>query len=149
MTKGQVVHELSTMNTDVGYFDFSKTTQEGPFLVYFQVDYNMRQEGVVAVALSQYDADSSSFRESALFTLSDSQSTLLTIVERGTYAISIQSIASTPAKYHSIGISDRKLKSLALTSDYCLRAEYTYLISSVNEKDTKSDAANGILSFAS
>lgn len=42
MTKGSVVHELSSMNTDVGYFDFSKTAQEGPFLVYFQVDYNMR-----------------------------------------------------------------------------------------------------------
>jgi hypothetical protein len=68
--------------------------------------------------------------------LSDSQSTLLTIVERGTYAISIQSIASTPAKFHSIGMSDYKLKRLAVTNDYCFQAEYTYLISSVNEKDT-------------
>jgi hypothetical protein len=33
-------------------------------------------------------------------------------------------------------MSDYKLKRLAVTNDYCFQAEYTYLISSVNEKDT-------------
>ena len=89
ITHGSIVHELSKMNTDVGYFDFSKISSEGPFLVYFQLDYDEKQEGIVGLALSQYDGDSSSFRETALYTLSDSQSMLLTIVEKGTYAISI------------------------------------------------------------
>ena len=87
------------MNTDVGYFDFTKTSQEGPFLIYFQLDYDQTQEGIMGLALSQYDADSSSFRETALYSLTDSQSMVLRIVEKGTYAISIQSIASTRRKF--------------------------------------------------
>ena len=106
VTKGSIVHELSTLNTDVGYFDFSKTSQEGPFIVYFQLDYDQRQEGIAALALSQYDADSSNFRETALYVISDAQSMLLTIVEKGTYAISIQSIASTRKKFQQLGLSD-------------------------------------------
>ena len=99
MVRGNLVKELTKYSAEVGYFDFDGTDQEGPFLVYFQLDYDVSQEGVVAVALSQYDKDFSSFTEIGLYTVADSQTTVLQIVERGTYAISIQSIVSTPAKF--------------------------------------------------
>ena len=41
------------------------------------------------------------------------------------------------------------MKRLTFTNDYCFRAKYTYLISSVNEKDTKGQQGNGIMNFAS
>ena len=43
----------------------------------------------MAVVLSEYDKDYSVFTEIALYTVSDSQTVILSIVERGTYAISI------------------------------------------------------------
>jgi len=37
---------------EVAYFDFSNEGTQGPYLVYFQLDYDMRQEGPVGVVLS-------------------------------------------------------------------------------------------------
>lgn len=99
MVRGNLVKELTKYGAEVGYFDFDGRDDEGPFLIYFQLDYDVAQEGVVAVVLSQYDKDYSTFTEVGLYTVSDSQTTILQIVERGTYAVSIQSIVSTSAKF--------------------------------------------------
>ena len=103
MVRGNLVKELSRYNSEVGYFDFDGTDMEGPFMIYFHLDYDMTQEGVVALVLSEYDKDYSVFTEIGLYHVSDSQSVVLQILERGTYAISIQSIASTRHKFGQIG----------------------------------------------
>jgi hypothetical protein len=139
VVRGEITHELSTMNTDVGYFDFSKGQKEGPFLIYFQLDYDPAQEGIVGLALSQYDSDSSSFRETALYSLTDSQSMVLKIVEKGTYAVSIQSIASSRKKFQQLGLSRGKLSRLPVHPSNCFKGAFTYLVASINEKDSAGD----------
>jgi len=73
MVRGNLVKELTKYGADVGYFNFENSDEEGPFMVYFDLDYDLSQEGVVAVVLSQYDGDYSKFTEIALYTVSDSQ----------------------------------------------------------------------------
>lgn len=63
----------------------------------------------MAVVVSQYDGDLSMFHEVGLYSLSDSQSTVLQIVEKGTYSISIQSIVSTQMKFQQLGMSRQKI----------------------------------------
>lgn len=103
------MRELTHYKTDIGYFDFENDNLEGPFMLYFHLDYDMSQEGVVAIVLSHYDAQMSTFTEIGLYTLNDQQSTILQVVERGTYAVSIQSINSTPQKFQTLGFSKQKL----------------------------------------
>ena len=86
------------MNIDLTY---AKT--DGPFLVYFELDYDMSQEGVVAVALSQYEQESTSFKEVGLYTYSEQQSLVLQVVEKARYVLSIQPIASSKTKFSTIG----------------------------------------------
>jgi hypothetical protein len=59
------------------------TGDKGPFLVYFQLDYDMRQEGAWAVVLSSYDKDANTFKEIGLFTLQENQATVIQVVEKG------------------------------------------------------------------
>ena len=63
--------------------------------MYFQLEYDVRQEGPLAVVLFKYDKTHSSFEQANLYEAYDGQSTLLQVVPKGTYAISIQSIASS------------------------------------------------------
>ena len=89
----------------------------------------------MAVALSQFDQDLNQFIEIGLYTAADSQTTVLQIVERGTYAISIQPIITTQTKFSSLGISKQKLQTEPLLRSHCFHGVYTYLISSINERD--------------
>ena len=57
------------------------------------------------MVISKYDNDFNAFIEIGLYTVTDSQTTVLQIVERGTYAISIQSIVSTPRKFQQLGFT--------------------------------------------
>jgi len=41
MVRGNLVKELTKYSAEVGYFDFDTTEMEGPFLIYFQLDYDM------------------------------------------------------------------------------------------------------------
>lgn len=59
----------------------------------------------MAVVLSQYDKDYGSFTEIGLYQISDSATAVFQIVDRGTYAISIQSIVSGPRKFGQIGFN--------------------------------------------
>lgn len=139
MVRGNLVKELSKFSgAEVGYIDFESSNDEGPFLIYFQLDYDLTQEGVVAVVLSQYDRDYSSFTEIGLYSISDSQTTVLQIVERGTYVISIQSIVSTSAKFGQLGISKQQMTHTPLLSTNCFRGVYTYMAASINEHDSVS-----------
>lgn len=135
MVQGRLVKELTKYGAEVGYFDFENSDMEGPFMVYFQLDYDMSQEGVVALVLSQYDKDYSTFTEIGLYEVSDSATTVFQIVERGTYAISIQSIVSTKAKFGQVGFNRDKIRTTPMLSSYCFRGVYTYMVASINEHD--------------
>jgi len=52
MVRGNLVKELTKYGAEVGYFNFENSDEEGPFMVYFDLDYDLSQEGVVAVVLS-------------------------------------------------------------------------------------------------
>ena len=72
MVRGNLVKELTAYGAEVGYFDLESTNAEGPYLIYFQLDYDMTQEGVMALVISEYDRDYSVFTEVGLYQLSDS-----------------------------------------------------------------------------
>ena len=52
LVRSDLVRELTDFGTEVGYFDFESHNQVGPFMIYFQLDYDMSQEGLMAVVLS-------------------------------------------------------------------------------------------------
>ena len=52
MVRANLTRELTQYGAEVGYFDFDSTDQEGPFMVYFQLDYDISQEGVMAIVVS-------------------------------------------------------------------------------------------------
>lgn len=87
----------------------------------------------MALVISEYDKDYSIFTEVDIYEINDSQTILFSILNKGTYAISIQSIVSTPMKFGQMGISANKIRSRPLLRSYCFRATYTYMISSTNE----------------
>ena len=41
MVQGHLVRELTKYGAEVGYFDFESTDMEGPFMIYFQLDYDI------------------------------------------------------------------------------------------------------------
>ena len=53
----------------------------------------------MALVVSEYDKDYAIFEEVDLYEINDSQTILYVILNKGTYAISIQSIVSTPQKF--------------------------------------------------
>ena len=71
MKHGQLVSEINSQSMQVMNFDTTYASSQGPFLFYFQLDYDMAQEGVVGVVLSQYNTESRSFREVALYEMLD------------------------------------------------------------------------------
>ena len=77
--------------------------------------------------------------------MSDSSTTVLQVVERGTYAISIQSIVSTPQKFQQIGLTRAQLASTKLINNHCFHANFTSMVASVNEND---GGKGGLLAMA-
>ena len=65
-----------------------------------------------------------------LYSATQGQSTIFTILEIGVYVVSVQTVSSTQAKYGKIGYKQR-----TLVSDPCFRASYTYDIISINGID--------------
>jgi len=57
----------------VASIDTTKSMSQGPFLIYFQLDYDMEQEGVVALVLSRYDTELRSLKEVSLYSLMEGQ----------------------------------------------------------------------------
>jgi hypothetical protein len=92
----------------------------------------MLQEGAVALVLSLFDKDLNDFAEVDVFTMSDQQSSILTIVQGGTYTLSIQPIASTQNKFGKLGL---KSDSNNFASG-CFRAHYTFTMNTINLNDS-------------
>ena len=64
--EGRLAYPISENTVDVAYIDL-KADGEGPFLFFFQVQYDPRVLGVVGLSLSQYQQDTSTFKQSALY----------------------------------------------------------------------------------
>ena len=115
MKTGELSVDVERMVSEVTYFDLSGSGagsyQEGPFLVWFQLEYDTRQEGPLAVVLFNYDKNRTKFTEVGLYEAHDGQSMIIQIIEKGTYAISIQSLDSTKQKYAQKGLLPKELRS--------------------------------------
>jgi len=59
--RGRLSYPLTENTVDVAYLDL-KNDGEGPFLFDFSVQYDPRIMGVVAVSLSKYDGETSTFK---------------------------------------------------------------------------------------
>ena len=106
------------------------------------MNYNMMQEGVVALVLSLYSRESNSFTEIALYSLIENQATILKIIEPGVYVLSIQPVASSREKFSYLG------KTKISSSQTCFTADYTYLIDTMSLTDkTNSGAVDLVLNL--
>ena len=119
------------MSMEVAQFDTNG--QRGPFLFYFQMDYDIQQEGVVGLALSKYDRDFNSFSEIGLFTQLENQSLLLKVIQPGVYVVSIQPIASSKNKFTSLGKQQLNLE------ESCFTANCTYLIETMSQAESSAN----------
>lgn len=63
---GNLTYPASANTVDVAYLDL-KSNGEGPFMFFFQIQYDPRILGVVALSLSKYDTDTSTFEQAALY----------------------------------------------------------------------------------
>lgn len=69
--------------------------------------------------------------EVGLYSFAEDSSSLVWIVERNIYAISIQTIASTPKKYGVMGPNGVFKSNRPLFFSHCFQAKYTYLVKSI------------------
>jgi len=122
LTQGIYRTDSIKLDRSISYFDTSNSHQEGPFLVWFQMEYDVRSEGVLGVVLFKFDPTANIFTELGLYEAQDGQSMILKVVEVGTYAISVQSIASTPAKYLQLGLSQAEQREDNYFVDKCFEA---------------------------
>lgn len=70
---GKYMHGQLTYNTGTNLIDTSyislETQGEGPFFIYYQLNYDMQYEGEIALALHKYDKATTSFEENQLYVL--------------------------------------------------------------------------------
>ena len=135
LKRGEFVSDLSKLEMHVSYYDFTNEQTEGPYLLYFQLEYDFRQEGPVGVVLSVYDKEGLTWKETALYQLSDGESHIMKVVEKGIYGVSIQPIASDIKKFGNMGVSKSVLKREKFFASPCFHAKYTYLVTSLNYDD--------------
>ena len=134
MTSARLEH--GTFITEVNSLAMQVATVElhdSQNLLYFQLDYDMRQEGPWALVLSSYDASYRLFKELAVSNLIENQATILQVVPKGTYAISVQPIASDQHKFHTFCDAIPRIHS------QCFTANYTYLVDTIDQT-AKADA---------
>ena len=72
---------------------------EGPFLFWFQAEYEQGMEGTVGLVLYKYDRDTLRFQEIEMHSAQEGQSMILTVIEEGTYVLKLETMSSTYQKY--------------------------------------------------
>jgi len=86
---GRLAYPVSESTVDVAYIDF-KGDGEGPFLFFFQIQYDPQVLGVMGLSLSKHDSETSAFNQAALYrSPQDGVTQILAVVEAGTYAVGI------------------------------------------------------------
>ena len=68
-------------------FDLSE-----PSLLYFQLDFDQSQEGLIALVLSAYDSEMHSFTEISRYTQTENQVLVVETLPAGSYGLSVQPI---------------------------------------------------------
>ena len=72
---------------------------EGPFLFYFQANYDASYEGTLGIGLYKYDKERLAFEEVKLMDVGEQNSWMVAMIEEGTYVVQIQSLTNTVDKY--------------------------------------------------
>jgi len=142
--EGKLSYPVSENTVDVAYLDL-KQSGSGPFLFFFEIQYDPTDVGIVGLSLSQYDADASLFHQSALYrSPQDGVTQIFTIVESGTYAVGIQTLTSTHNMFvtHGIGHNAGQAFGQNLLHQPCAGMRYTYLVASTRKGDLRAMQAN-------
>lgn len=132
---GKISVEFGTQDSDVAFFDTSKQSVEGPFLVYFSMQFDQRQEGIMGLVLSKYDSDAMLFMEQEIFRVQDGLAQISTLVDEGVYTVSLLPIASTLRKFDFMGITESEMTNSNLFDSPCMTADYSYYIVPISEID--------------
>lgn len=93
LTKGTVTFDTNTTISASTYINLADRN-EGPFLMYFSLEYDMRQEGPIAIILSKYSDDKTKFKEEAIFYMQEGSSQMFHVMDAATYVITIESLQS-------------------------------------------------------
>ena len=138
LTKGKLTYPVSESTIDVGYINL-KDDGEGPFIIQFSLQYDPRVLGVIGVSLSQYDEETSNFRQSSLWrTPQDGLTQVMAVVEGGVYAIGIQTLTNTEQMFID-GLGNNLGKSIGgkAMHESCLELSYSYLVASTMKGDSR------------
>jgi hypothetical protein len=141
---GRLAYPLSENTVDVAYLDL-KSDGEGPFLFFFQIQHDPRVTGIVGLSLSQYDQETTTFKQAALWSSpQDGIAQIFTVVESGTYAIGIQTLTSTGAVFRTGGLSGHSKSAFGtrLLPETCLGLQYSYLVASTLPGDKRAVRAD-------
>lgn len=112
LVHGKLISEINSLSMQVTSINTEESKSQGPYLLYFQLDYDMEQEGVLGLVLSRYDTDLRTFKEIGMYSLMEGQAQIVEVIQKGSYVLSVQPIASTKRKFGSIGAhAPRKIQS--------------------------------------
>lgn len=106
----------------------------------------------MGLSLSQYDAETSSFKQSSLYrSPQDGLTQILAVVESGVYAVGIQTLTSTDSMFLDGGLGSRAKALLDhnVLHETCLDVSYSYLVASTLRGDSRTLAggAMGLLAL--
>lgn len=109
---------------------------------------------MVGLSLSQYDQETSSFKQAALYrSPQDGLSQILAVVESGVYAVGIHTLTSTESMFLDGGVGRSTQSALGgkLLAESCLKLSYSYLVASTLRGDSRTleGGALGLLSLLS
>jgi hypothetical protein len=141
---GKLAYPTAQNTVDVAYLDL-KSDGEGPFLFFFQIQHDPREVGVLGLSLSQYDQETTSFKQAALWSSpQDGIAQVFTVVESGTYALAIHSLTSTGTVFRTGGLggASRTAFGTRLLPETCLELQYSYLIASTLRGDARAVQAS-------
>jgi len=142
--QGHLAYPSSEDTIDVGYLDL-KSSGSGPFIFFYEISYDPSDVGVMGISLAKYDADSSSFRQAALYrSPQEGVTQLFAVVESGTYAIGVQTLTSTKHMFNTEGLGSKARHTFGnrLLHQACTKIHYNYLITSTMKGDLRAMQAS-------
>lgn len=93
--EGKLTYSAGSNMVDVAYLD-TKAQGEGPFIFFFQIQYDPRISGILGISLSEYDNERTVFSQAALWrTPQEGVVQLMASVRSGTLAVGIQTLSNS------------------------------------------------------
>jgi len=133
LRKGTLYFDTQEVFMDTTFANFEERG-EGPFFFFFQIDYDMRQEGAISLVLSRYSDDKTNFIEKKVFSLQEGQSQIFDTIDEGVYVLSVQTIMNKAGKFGSRAMKLRG-GDPAMYLPACVQINYSYFITSVHNGD--------------